>query len=122
MSALDRATVCTAEDILDSEFRRLDIGRLDERPADEATAWPSSLVGGWHQLGTTRMHRDPKHGVVDANGRMHNMSNLFVAGGSVFPTCGTATPTLTIVALALRLGEHLRSTDFPGRRPSGPII
>ena len=112
MSALDRRTVCTAEDILDAEFRRLEIGKLDDRPPGETDAWPASLVGGWHQLGTTRMHEDPKHGVVDANGRVHGMGNLFVAGGSVFPTCGTATPTLTIVALAIRLGEYLQSPAF----------
>jgi choline dehydrogenase-like flavoprotein len=62
----------------------------------------------WHHLGTTRMHRDPAHGVVDADCRVHGMRNLFVAGGSVFPTGGTAAPTLTIVALAVRLAEHIR--------------
>lgn len=62
----------------------------------------------WHHTGTTRMHDDPAHGVVDRNCRVHGVSNLFVAGSSVFPTGGTAAPTLTIVALALRLADHLR--------------
>lgn len=61
-----------------------------------------------HHTGTTRMHNDPAHGVVDADCRVHGVSNLFVAGSSVFPTAGTAAPTLTIVALALRLADHLR--------------
>jgi choline dehydrogenase-like flavoprotein len=61
-----------------------------------------------HHLGTTRMHEDARHGVVDENARVHGVSNLFVAGGSVFPTSGFVNPTLTIVALALRLGTHLR--------------
>lgn len=61
----------------------------------------------WHHLGATRMHRDPEQGVVDADCRVHGVSNLFVAGGPVFPTGGTAPPTLTIVALALRLAEHI---------------
>lgn len=112
MSSLDRRTMCVAEDILDEEFKRLDIGRLDDRGDGEEEAWPSSLHGGWHQLGTTRMHDDPKRGVVDANSQVHGLSNLFVAGGSVFPTSGVTTPTLTIVALAVRLADHLQSTAF----------
>src|SRR5581483_7778370 len=51
---------------------------------------------------------DPKRGVVDRDCRVHGMANLFVAGSSVFPTAGAAPPTLTIVALALRLADHLR--------------
>jgi choline dehydrogenase-like flavoprotein len=49
----------------------------------------------------------PEDGVVDRNGKAHEVSNLFVADGSVFTTSGAANPTLTIVALAVRLGEHL---------------
>jgi choline dehydrogenase-like flavoprotein len=56
------------------------------------------------------MHSDPAQGVVDADCRVHGVANLFVAGSSVFPTGGTAPPTLTIVALALRLADHLRLT------------
>ena len=62
----------------------------------------------WHHMGTTRMHEDATRGVVDADCRVHGVSNLFVAGSSVFVTGGTAAPTLTIVALALRLARHLR--------------
>lgn len=62
----------------------------------------------WHHMGTTRMHSDPSQGVVDADCRVHGVSNLFVAGSSVFPTGGTAPPTLTIVALAVRLADHIR--------------
>jgi choline dehydrogenase-like flavoprotein len=61
-------------------------------------------------MGTTRMSHDPKQGVVDRNCRVHGMSNLFVAGSSVFPTAGGATPTLTLTALALRLADHLKET------------
>lgn len=62
----------------------------------------------WHHMGTSRMHPDPTQGVVDSDCRVHRVSNLFVAGSSVFPTAGTAAPTLTIVALALRLAQHIR--------------
>lgn len=60
-----------------------------------------------HHMGTTRMHADPARGVVDANCRVHGVGNLFVAGCSVFPTGGYINPTLTIVALAIRLADHL---------------
>jgi choline dehydrogenase-like flavoprotein len=64
--------------------------------------------GFWHHMGTTRMSDHPDRGVVDADCRVHGVSNLFVAGSSVFPTGGTAAPTLTIVALAARLADHIR--------------
>ena len=67
-----------------------------------------SLSWGNHHLGTTRMHDDPTRGVVDRDGRVHGIDNLYVAGSSVFPTAGWANPTLTLVALAIRLGAHLR--------------
>ena len=59
-------------------------------------------------MGTTRMHVDPTLGVVDENCRVHGMANLYVAGSSVFPTGGANNPTLTIVALALRLADHVK--------------
>jgi choline dehydrogenase-like flavoprotein len=64
--------------------------------------------GGNHHMGTTRMSATPARGVVDADCRVHGVDNLFVAGSSVFPTCGYANPTLTILKLALRLADHLR--------------
>jgi choline dehydrogenase-like flavoprotein len=60
-----------------------------------------------HHLGTTRMSANPESGVVDRNCRVHSVSNLYVSGSSVFPTSGHANPTLTILALALRLADHL---------------
>ena len=61
-----------------------------------------------HQMGTTRMSAEAGGGVVNADLRCHDLTNLYVAGSSVFPTFGFANPTLTIVALSLRLAEHLR--------------
>ena len=61
-----------------------------------------------HHMGTTRMHPDPAEGVVDANLKLHDTSNLYIAGSSVFPTSGIANPTLTILALTLRLSDHLK--------------
>ena len=70
--------------------------------------WTEAEGWGNHHLGTTRMAADPKRGVVDADCRVHGMSNFFVAGSSLFPTGSTVNPTLTIVALALRLSDHLK--------------
>jgi choline dehydrogenase-like flavoprotein len=60
-------------------------------------------------MGTTRMHPDPRQGVVDANCRVHGLHNLFIAGASVFPTGGAANPTLTLIALSLRLADYLKN-------------
>lgn len=60
-----------------------------------------------HHMGTTRMGVDPRRSVVDAQGRVHGVENLWIAGSSVFPSGGHANPTLTIVALALRQARHI---------------
>lgn len=62
-----------------------------------------------HHLGTTRMAADPRQGVVDTDCKVHAVENLYIAGSSVFPTFGFANPTLTIVALTVRLAQHLRA-------------
>jgi len=70
----------------------------------------SSMGPSRHHMGTTRMHADPTVGVVDTDLKCHDASNLYVAGSSVFPTSGIANPTLTILALTLRLSDHLQET------------
>lgn len=70
--------------------------------------WEKALDWGDHHLGTTRMHVDPKQGVVDANSKVHGIANLFVAGSGVFPTYSASNPTLNLVALTLRLAEHIK--------------
>jgi choline dehydrogenase-like flavoprotein len=66
-----------------------------------------------HHLGTTRMHDDPREGVVDRNCRLHGSTTVYVAGGSVFTTSGFANPTLTTIALALRLADELKRILAP---------
>lgn len=75
---------------------------------DEAEGW------GNHHMGTTRMADDPRKGVVDANCKVHGISNLYVAGSSVFTTSSTVNPTLTVVALALRLADHVQARFAKG--------
>lgn len=72
------------------------------------TGMPPDL-SAHHHAGTTRMSREARDGVVDPNARVHETENLYVVGSSVFPTVGFANPTLTILALALRLGDHLKT-------------
>jgi choline dehydrogenase-like flavoprotein len=68
----------------------------------------SFITTAWHHMGTTRMHDDKKQGVVDRDCRIHGLGNFFIAGSSVFPTASRVNPTLTIVALAIRLADHLK--------------
>ena len=67
-----------------------------------------ALETGDHHMGALRMSSAPDEGIVDVNSRLHNVDNLYIAGSAVFPTGGYANPTLTIVALALRLADHLK--------------
>jgi len=108
LSDIDKYHMRRALEILGAEFGRAGLGRLKILREDGAPGWPKDLAGGWHLMGTTRMHDDPRQGVVDRNCRIHGMSNLYVAGSSVFPTGGSGTPTLTLVALALRLAKHMK--------------
>ena len=98
--------VLRAHELLAQELGRTGLGRvrinLDEAEVKTAT------INAHHHMGTTRMHSDPKQGVVDENCRIHGMANLYVAGSSVFPTYSFDDPTLTIVALALRLADRLK--------------
>lgn len=115
LTAIDKRTMHRAHEILDEELRRAAVGPLHSALGPEADPWPSALRGARHHMGTTRMHPDPRRGVVDASGCVHGISNLYVAGSSVFPTSGSANPTLTIVALAIRLAEHVDRSLRGGR-------
>jgi choline dehydrogenase-like flavoprotein len=108
LSELDAHTIRSALVSLARAFGGHNVARLHIPRAIRADAWPPNMPGSWHHCGTTRMHSDPTRGVVNANCRMHGVDNLYVAGSSVFPTSGNGNPTLTILALALRLGDHLR--------------
>ncbi|MBW3619540.1 MAG: GMC family oxidoreductase [Actinobacteria bacterium] len=104
----DRAAVRAGQDILDRALRDAGLGHVEDRFGDVEP--PPLIGGGFHHMGTTRMHDDERLGVVDADQRVHTMSNLYVTGASVFPTGGVANPTLTVVALAVRLARHLRGS------------
>ncbi len=81
---------------------------LEELWDPESDAVFSNASGGWHHMGTTRMSDDPKKGVVDADCKVYGIHNLFMAGSSCFTTGGGVNPTFTLVALSIRLADHLR--------------
>lgn len=70
--------------------------------------WLSTMDWGNHHMGTARMHDDPRKGVVNADSKVHGIGNLYVAGSAVFPTYGASNPTLNLIALVLRLADHLK--------------
>jgi choline dehydrogenase-like flavoprotein len=93
------------------EVGRARMGRLklmDYLADRNDNSWPDFTGGGWHHMGTTRMSNDPKQGVVDSNCKVHGISNLYMAGSSCFTTAGAPNPTLTLVALTLRLSDHVK--------------
>jgi hypothetical protein len=100
-----------AHELLAQELGRTGFGRVQFESSAATGYDPMKDLGeGHHHMGTTRMHADPRQGVVDADCRLHGVGNLFIAGSSVFTDYACDDPTMTIVALALRLSDHLKST------------
>jgi choline dehydrogenase-like flavoprotein len=109
LSDLDKHTILCTQDLLARQFGALGLGRIQVEFEGQADPWPSGVDSSAHYMGTTRMHKDPRRGVVDENCRVHGVENLYVAGGSVFPTTGATMVTVNIVTLAVRLADHLRN-------------
>lgn len=111
LSETDFRTLDTAIYGLAAEMAKSDVGRMkiDAWFVNHSRANPAAdhIQGGNHHMGTTRMSDDPATGVVDRNGGLHSVENLYMAGSSIFASAGHANPTYTIVQLALRLGDHL---------------
>jgi len=109
----DKQTMRVLAEHVASELERLGIGRLqmaDWLASDDLSFGPD-LVGGHHHMGTTRMSADPRQGSVDPDCRTHEVDNLYIAGASVFPTAGFVNPTASLLALTLRLADHLKSAN-----------
>lgn len=125
LSELDKRSVLRLNEIFAREMERAGEGHLQISDwIEDKTAWnpdepadpsrymlegprPPRFWGARHHMGTTRMAESPSQGVCDENCRVYGVENLYVAGSSLFPTVGSAPPTLTIVALAVRLADHL---------------
>ena len=105
----DRRTAATALQWVAEAFGQIGLGRTRiTHGLQRGKPWPEELIGSSHHMGTARMSAAPEKGVVNADGRVHSIANLYIAGSAIFPTSGYANPTLTIVALALRLANHLK--------------
>jgi choline dehydrogenase-like flavoprotein len=111
LTDLERRTAEQFTTMVAAELTRLQLGRCRLAPwlAPPTGDWALNLSEMFHQTGTTRMAADPRQGVVDETCKVHGVQNLYVAGASVFPSGGHANPTFTIVALALRLSDHLKA-------------
>ena len=113
-SELDHRTCSTFVKLFKQRFEEAGLGtfelseeelRLLENPN------PLDFNSNSHNIGTTRMSTNPDQGVVDPDCRVHSVENLYLAGSSVFPTSSHANPTLLIVALSLRLADHLKQLN-----------
>ncbi len=114
INSQERENLHRFHEIFDQHLKLHHIGQLEHQfPVDEAGQSP--LFDAFHPMGTTRMSINPKLGVVDRDCKVHGLHNLFIAGSSVFPTGGYANPTLTIVALALRLSTHIKNLHHNSR-------
>jgi choline dehydrogenase-like flavoprotein len=106
---LEKRTHKRAVELIKQQVESRGLGRLeiDGDPWDDG--WGSRVQSTWHHMGTTRMHSDPKLGVVDENCKVHGIGNLYIAGSSVFSTGGFNMPTINLVALAARLADHVKA-------------
>jgi choline dehydrogenase-like flavoprotein len=117
LTELDKYSIRKMYEIIGTEVGGTGIGRVKlmeylRDPSDHS--WPSFTSGGWHHMGTTRMGDDPQNSVTDRNCTVHGVGNLHVAGSSCFTTSAAPNPTLTCVALSLRLSNHLKSLVTAG--------
>lgn len=103
----DKRTIRSTAVAMAKEFALANLGNI--KLADFILDPSISIKYGHHahHMGTTRMSEDPKDGVVDANCKLHDLDNLYIAGSSIFSTGGACNPTMPIVQLSLRLADHL---------------
>lgn len=112
LTPLVRHTAIVAVEALDRELKRLGLGEVDRDSFDLTRSeadWQRSFWDTNHHIGTCRMSLDAHHGVVNRDCRMHTVENLYLSSSAVFPTSGYSNPTFTIIALAIRLADHLKA-------------
>lgn len=112
MSDLERKTAIRMRELICQEFLRLGLPVPTLLPhLDKKENWKNYGSEKSHPMGTTRLSIDPSQGVVDSNLQVHGIKGLFIVGSSVFPTGGAANPTLLLVALAIRLADHIKALN-----------
>jgi choline dehydrogenase-like flavoprotein len=105
----DVDTVTRALALFAADLSRSGVGSFTYEPAQVETEMIRYGAYGGHHLGTARMGNDPRSSVVNADCRVHGINNLYVASAATFATSSQANPTLTVVALALRLADTLKA-------------
>ncbi len=111
LGEMERRTISEFILTLAHEFERLKLGSFDLTQVtflDDPIRWVEMAHDSAHHMGTTRMHETPQLGVVDANCRVHGIANLYVGSSAVFPTGSCSNPTLTILALCMRIADQLK--------------
>ncbi len=103
---VDEQSLKSAEDIF-SLFRSMIVRKGLGTIVGPYPEWHRAIVGGPHHMGTTRMATSPSEGVTNADGRVHSVKNLYVAGSSLFTTGGHANPTFAVIALSLLVADAL---------------
>lgn len=113
LAELELKTLNVMTQTVAAEFKALGLGNVipESWLTDSSRDWQYKLTDCAHHMGTTRMAQNPREGVTDSDGRVFGIDGLYIAGSSVFPTSGYANPTLTIVALAMRLADHLKQVS-----------
>lgn len=106
LNRIDIDNARRVQEIWAEEFAKAGYGKLEF--AKEGEPLKFEKLAMYHHMGTTRMHVSPKQGVVDANCQVHGVPNLFIASCSVFPTAGYSNPTLTILALSIRVADYVK--------------
>jgi choline dehydrogenase-like flavoprotein len=112
LTPLEKHSIRKIYELIGQQVGIAGIGRvkmMDYLVDENDDAWPDFTGGGWHHMGTTRMSADPKNGVVDANCKVHSIANLHIAGASCYATAAAPNPTLTVVALSLRLSDRIKT-------------
>lgn len=122
----DRETLQNSFETFASEFEAFGYGRWHS-DFPEGTEWPAGSINTSHFMGGTRMSKQPEDGVVDEHGQVHGVENLYIAGGSLFPSAGVSMVTYTAVLLSLRTADRILSKaagEAPRHNPerSAPAI
>jgi choline dehydrogenase-like flavoprotein len=118
-TAGDVDTVLRSLQLLREDFQRSRLVTFDYDPSTVEFEMTRYGAYGGHHIGTARMGSDPHSSVVDTDCRVHGVANLFVNSAATFPTSSQANPTLTLVALSLRMAEHLKA-QLTRRSPETP--
>jgi len=111
LTPLEKRSIRKIHELFGQQIGKSGVGRvkmMDYLNDEKDFSWPEFTGGGWHHMGTTRMSNDPKQGVVNANCQVHGINNLFIAGASCYVTAAAPNPTLTVVALTLRLSRLVK--------------